>query len=247
MEKLSRKNDAKAGVCMLNTMSSSFYFWFLLFFVLIFPFFLPLWIRISFHNLRKDNSVSFELEISLLNSLRMFLYKKNFSPTVNEENLENFLKYLPRFSNIVYQRKLYWISFSKLKHILDYFLSSFTWERMDILCKLGTGDPAATGIITGFLRFISSVVSYHIINSFTFTGKKPRILMYPSFLKRELFFFISININSSVAKILIHLFLIFFILIKEIITKNFWRWVRNGGSSYSRFNDNSDGKLKRNG
>jgi hypothetical protein len=232
---------------MLNTLLSSFYAWFLFLFVLLIPFFLPLWIRISFHNLRKDNIVSVELEIKLFKKLRLFLFKKIFSSALNDENLKNVYKYLSQLKEIVHRRKLYKESFLRLYDLAYLFASSLSWQRLDIFCKFGTGDPASTAILTGSLRFLASVISYRIYKILTFSENKPRILIYPFLLKKEFIFFSSFEINTSGARIFLILLNIAWKLIKEFMIKKYWRWVRNVGSSYSRLNDDSDGKFKRDG
>lgn len=226
--------------------AKSFYFWFLLLLLLIILLLLPLTIRISINNLRKANSVSFELFILLSKRFQLFAYKKAlFSLNKNEGT------HVISFFRSLLGGKQSWKEpreIRTIKRLLFIYrlISSFGCERLDLYIKLGTGDPSLTGIITGFLRSFFGIISLLIANNLG-VRQRPGFFVYPSFFQKELRFFFRAEFGLNGLRIMHYLMQLFWEIAVAMNLKKLWRCLKYGRTSYSGFNDYGDGKLKRDG
>ncbi len=208
---------------------------------------LPLTIRISINNLRKANTVSFELKLFLAGRFKLFVYKKIlFTLKIGEEG-DVFLSLWRLFA----EEKRGWKeprerTIKKHLLIIHRLISAFGWERMDLYLKLGTGDPSRTGLITGFLRFLSGMLSLYLAKK-TGLRQKPGIFVYPSFFKRELLISFCVEFGFNGLRLVYYSMRLFWEITVAGYFKKIWRCVKNGGTSYSGFNDYGDGKLKGDG
>ena len=229
----------------------SFYFLFLLFLLfslilLIILVLLPLTIRISINNLRKANTVSFEFNLFLLGRFKLFSYKRILL-SLNEGEGDTLLSLLCSLM----EKKQGWEKSREReikKHLLLILrlITAFGWERMDLYVKLGTGDPSWTGIITGFLRFLSSMLSLYLLK-IAGSCQRPGIFVYPSFFQKELVFSFRAEFSLNGLRIIYYLTWLFFEIVVAGYFKKIWRYFKNGGTSYSGFNDYGNGKLKGDG
>lgn len=226
--------------------AKSFCFWFLLLLLLIILLLLPLTIRISINNLRKANSVSFELFILLLKRFQLFAYKKTLF-TLNKNEGTHVISLL----RSILEGKQSWKEPREIrikKHLLLIYrlISAFGWERLDLYIKLGTGDPSWTGIITGFLRSFFGILSLLISNNLG-VRQRPGFFVYPSFFQKELSFFFRAEFGLYGLRIIYYLIWLFLEIAIAGNLKKLWRCFKYGRTSYSGFNDYGDGKLKRDG
>ena len=168
---------------MYHALNWSFYLWFLFIFIIAVALFMPLQMRISFNNLRKDNSVYLELEIFIGDSLKLTGLEKTI---LLDESME-----------AIVRSKRGWEPFKK-EHLqktllLVYrFMQTLRWVAADIKIKIGTGDSAWTAMLVGFLRQLSAMASARFFRAMPF-AKKPLILVYPSFEQRTLLFSCSLK------------------------------------------------------
>ncbi len=228
----------------------SFYFLFLLFLFLLLVLIillLPLTIRISINNLRKANTVFFELNFFLLGGVKLFSYNRVLLSLKKEAEGDGLLLLL----HSLMEKKQDWKESYKRginKHLLFIYrlITAFGWERMDLYVKLGSGDPAWTGIITGFLRFLSSMLSLYISKT-AGSCQRPGIFVYPSFFQKELVFSFRAKFRLNGLRIIYYSMLLFLEIVVTGYFKKIWRCIKNGRTSYSGFNDYGDGKLKGDG
>ncbi|NMB41547.1 MAG: DUF2953 domain-containing protein [Firmicutes bacterium] len=155
-----------------------FYLLFLLLFILASILLIPFQLRISFNNLRKDNSASLELEIFIGDSLKLTGFEKTF--------------FLDESMEAIVRAKRGWEPFKKEQLrktlLLVYrFMQTLRWVTADIKIKIGTGDSAWTAMLVGFLRQLSAMAFARFFWAMPF-AKKPLILVYPSFEQRTLLF-----------------------------------------------------------
>ncbi|NLL21709.1 MAG: DUF2953 domain-containing protein [Firmicutes bacterium] len=226
----------------------SFYFLFLLLLLLsllLVILLLPLKIRISINNLRKTNTVFFELNLFFWRRFKLFSYQRHLLSLKEEEEglLPLLLSFMKKKQGRIEPRER-----GIKKHLLIIYrlITAFGWERMDLHVKLGTGDPSWTGIITGFLSFLSDMLSLYISKT-TGSRRRPGIFVYPSFFQKELVFTFNAEFRFNGLRVIYYSIRLFLELAVAVYLKKIWGCIKNGGTSYSGFNDYGDGKLKGDG
>lgn len=222
----------------------SFYLWFLFLFVAVIILWLPLQIRISMNNLRKDNSVSLEMEIFILGRVKLFRWKKHFLVTENVFFLSEMLASIAERGR--WWKELSTIRLRKILFLMYRFILALKWRQLDIYVKLGAGDAAWTGVLTGLLRYLSAMVSADLSKRFHLENR-PRILVYPSFLQKETNFSLLMVFYTSGAVLIYHSTLLLWELFYRSQIQILRRLVKYGRSSYTGLNDNGHGKFKGNG
>ena len=115
---------------------------------------------------------------------------------------------------------------------------------MDLHVKLGTGDPSWTGIITGFLVFVRHAVLIHIKNNRI--SPEAWNIFTLLFFKKELVFTFNAEFRFNGLRVIYYSIRLFLELAVAVYLKKYGVY-KNGGTSYSGFNDYGDGKLKGDG
>ena len=212
-----------------------FYALILLFTVVFIILLLPVTIRIKIDNWRKNNFISFEIELFFLTIHRTYspqrLSRIFQSPAIRTGSWARIFqdKYLKRKINILLAN----LSFFNRQ------LKTFQWQYMDINLKISAGDPARTALLIGSSLSISGLLSLHLEKIYAFK-KRPRFRIFPSFAVMSIYFELFFQFKTSLGRLFyLGLYLLAFLFVG--------RWFINAGTSNSGLNENSHGKLKRNG
>ncbi len=212
-----------------------FYLCFLLFFFFITLMLIPLTIRIKIDNWRKNNCISLEIKLLFFSIHKTYYLSKYF--TAPKSTASKFFS-LKKILDEQNYHKLLDIFLNSLA-IFHRQLKKFTWRRLDLKLKLGTGNPAGTALIMGSLHGTCSILSVYLGKYYSFQ-KQPLFLLYPSFTARMLYFELLLEFKTSMVRLLhlgLYLLAYFFL----------GRWFINAGTSNPGFNENGHGKFKRNG
>ena len=222
---------------MYHALNWSFYLWFLFIFIIAVALFMPLQMRISFNNLRKDNSVSLKVEIFLPGSLKVACFNKKI---MLYEDIGK--KLLTKDSLIFFEKG----SYKKILSLLCWIFKHFNLISLEIKAKIGTGDAAWTAMIVAFLRKLPEII-YPFFHRRMFFEKRPCILIYPSFSGRELIFFCSIKFY--IKGIVILYCAVFFLWQTIFRAKNqhLRRMIRNDRASHTGSDAHCHGKPEGNG
>lgn len=142
----------------------------LLFFILLVPFTL----RIKLHNLQHDTNISVSVSIMLCGRIPILsLHRILGAETGLSPNI-----FLKRTEGRVHLtgKKLH-----KAINLLQRLNRAVLWHELNIMLRIGTGDPAATGIITGILHALGCLFTVILQRNQQFLKINPIILVYPSF------------------------------------------------------------------
>lgn len=203
----------------------SLYFWFLFLSFFLAIVVVPFTIRIKINNWRKNNSIS--LEIKFL----FFALHKTFG----------FSRFSVATQNIA-SRIFFFQDINSLFAGLAFFnrqLKALNWRYLSLKITIGNGNPAETALIAGSLLGTSGFLSRYLKKHYSFK-KQPRFFIYPSFTARIFYFDLLFAFKTSVGRLLYTgIYLTAYLLAG--------RWLRNAGASNPGLNENSHGKLKRNG
>lgn len=200
----------------------SFYLVFLFLFLFSGFFFLPLKIKFFIGNLQKDKRLSLEISIYLPGSVKIASFKKSlfFTPLdldtagpKDKEILEKRGKLLKNFL-ITYLRKRFFL--------INRYLLTIKWEKIELYFKIGTGDAALTGILTGFLRQIAAFFSVFFPSIYQMKGR-PRIYIFPSFLSKEITFFCEAEFYTRGIYFVYYFFLFLWHAIVKTKFQRLWR------------------------
>ncbi|MGI5875697.1 MAG: DUF2953 domain-containing protein [Dethiobacteria bacterium] len=200
----------------------------------------PITVCIKIDNLRENKTIKFLLELYIFKRTKVFRVKKgiNVDNKIDGQRLSTFFC-KPEASGKSKGSRIFQF-LRKYQWPTCYFLRTLRWDELDFFLRLGTGDPAWTAIITGFLRSFAGLLSFYLSRYLIFIAQKPRLLIYPSFFKQEFSFMFSIEFNFNLLKVLLFLAAMFIVKLRE-------RWFRYVRSSHSGLNENSHGKFERNG
>lgn len=191
-----------------------FLFVVVVFLLLLFILLVPFTLRIKVDNLRHDSNISLSLGIMLCGRIQILSLQRiigaetGFSPykilkiaerrvKLRKQNLHKAITLLQRLNNAV------------------------VWHEMVAMLRVGTGDPAATGMITGILRGLGGVFSAKLQQNRYFWKNKPVIHVYPSFFEKELKYLLAIELSTSLGRILYN------VLILRPNKKEVTRWWQN--------------------
>jgi len=220
----------------------SFYLWFLFFVLLPAILFLPLKIRISFDNLRKDSSVSFQLSFYLPGPILIGRFKKNiFIPKIKVASGLTLQSIWKNYWGILTKTRLH-----KLLFIACRFALASRWKVIDIKIKVGTGEAAWTGLLTGLLRQVAAVVSGYLFQVLSME-QRPRLLVYPSFGPKGFVFSFHVEFYASIISIFYYSTLLFYEAVIRPKNQYLWRMIIYGRSPHTGLDDNRHGKFKGNG
>lgn len=172
-----------------------------LFLFIILLFLLPVEVRITIDNLRKDKSISLQLIILFWGKVKLRQIKRIF-PAAFQIN-----SFLEQCNALVKEKEEWYKSgkaqLQKTAGAVYHLMRTAIWKKFDLKVKLGSGDPAWTALLTGFLRYLSGRGSPHVLRLLSFKkGKRPLFLFYPSFLEREYIFLLSVEFTVSGLKLI---------------------------------------------
>jgi len=215
-----------------------YYFLFLLVLLLFIILLLPVTICIKVDNWRKNNFISLEMKLFFLLFYKTYNFKR-YSSSVKKSTAK-----ILSFGEI-FKRQTLNKEFDFFLSGLAFFnhrLKTLNWRFMDLKLKAGTGDPAGTALLTGSLCGASSFLSMYLEKHYSFP-KRPCFHIYPSFTDMCFYFELLFEFKTSVGRLLyMGLYLLAYL--------SAGRWYINAGTSgtsNSGLNENSHGKLKRNG
>lgn len=204
---------------------------------------MPLGVRIKIDNLRENNTNNFILlVVTFLIFYRLKIFKlKKIILSFSDQQENAGLLLLQRLTTIIKDEKIRrLISILKNPLLMHFFLNTAKYKKLDFFLKIGSGDPAWTAILTACLRSFFGILSPYLLRFLFFKQGKPRLLIYPSFLRQELLFLFSLEISFNLARLL-------YFYIAILIFKLLERWSKNERTSDSGFDGNSYGKFKRDG
>jgi len=198
----------------------SFYLVFLFLFLFSGFFFLPLKIKFLIGNLQKDNCISLEISIYLSGSLKVVSFKKSLffkgldtAGPKGKEIWEKRVKLLKNFL-ITYLSKRFFL--------INRYLLTIKWEKIALYFKIGTGDAALTGMLTGFLHQMAAFFSILFPRFYQMKGR-PRIYIFPSFLSREITFFCEAEFYTRGIYLVYYFFLFLWHAIFKTKFQRLWR------------------------
>lgn len=170
-----------------------FGFLFLLFLLLAL---VPIETRITIHNLRQDKVVFGQLAVLLGGIIKFWQVNKTFPVTFRLDSLlEQGLAWF-RVKDDCYKSSK--MLLQKTAVLVYRFMHACVWNKLDLQVKLGLGDPARTALFTGLLRYLSGRGTPQVLRLLPFKKeKKPHFLFYPSFLKYEFVFSLSVSFTTS--------------------------------------------------
>ncbi len=183
---------------MIQDISAPFYFLLIgLFFLLLL---IPFRLRIEIHNLRDNNVIHFTLMLLVFNRLQLLTIKKNF----HWFNIFEGKKILGTWNNIFRTKKDPEKFFIGMKDYfsscLQQFLKHMPCTSFVMTIKIGTGDPAWTGILTSILRVSSSL----LVSKFAPASHQVvRTSIFPSFYHRELSLYLFLEVKLSGLKVIL--------------------------------------------
>ena len=163
----------------------------LLFFILLVPFTL----RIKLHNLQHDTNISVSVSIMLcgritiLSLYRILGAETGLSPDIILKRTEGRVQ--------LKGKKL-----RKAINLLQRLNRAVLWHELNVMLRIGTGDPAATGIITGILHALGGLFSVILQRNQQFLKINPIILVYPSFFEKELKYHLSLALSTSLGRLM---------------------------------------------
>jgi len=211
-----------------------FYLFLFLFAALFFILLLPLTIRIKWSSLRENKGILLELNVSLFSRINIIALQKGVHPAGGKAG--TLLSLLTE--NIAR------IGLPGAAGLLLRFSRSVKWKQCDLFIRAGTGDAAWAGIISGALHMLAGLLSRPLYERAFNKKCRPRLFVYPSFLKKELSFFGCIEFVSSGINIVSFMTAV---LLSVLAAKNNGRCADNAGTSDTGLDDYSHGKLERNG
>ena len=171
-----------------------------LFLFVILLFLLPVEIRITIDNLRKDKSISLQLIILFWGKIKFWQVKRIFPAAFQ---INSFLKQCHALLEKEEWYKSGKAQLQKTAGAVYRLMRAAIWKKLELQVKLGVGDPAWTALLTGFLRYLSGRGSPHVLRLLSFKKEsRPRFLFYPSFLEREFIFLISVEFTVSGLKLI---------------------------------------------
>lgn len=175
--------------------------WFLYFFIFIFALFITLFVpfslRIKLHNLREDNNISIAASFFLFRSLKLFSLQKIWQRALEDVPAGKIYFRFQKIGRGIPLLKKFQIGTISLLSLGR----AFYWNEFTILLKAGTGDPAITALAVGCSQALGGIMSKSLQRYWRF-GKNPLILVYPSFTEEELKFSLSMEITTSLARII---------------------------------------------
>lgn len=183
---------------------------------------LPVEIRITIDNLRKDKSISGLLIVLFGGKIKLLQTKKTFPALLQ---VDSFLKQCFE----LWREKEEWFKSGKmrLKKIAGTIYSIMragTWKKLDLHIKLGNGDPSQTAFLTGLLRYVSGRGTPHVMQLLSFKKAcRPRFLFYPSFQKHEFVFLFTVEFTLSGLKLVYYGAKIFYETVSGLQRLNLWR------------------------
>lgn len=164
---------------------------------------LPVRIRIAIDNIRKDKGISAQLTVIWGGKIELWRTIKVFPATFD---LDSFLKQCLIF----FKEKDGWykkgkIQLQKTAGTVYRLMRVCTWEKLDIWLNMGLGDPARTAYSIGFLRHLSGWGLPQMMRLLSFKkGSRPYFLFYPSFLKYEFVFLLSLEFTVNGLKFIFY-------------------------------------------
>lgn len=214
---------------MYITLGMSFYFFLFLAVAVILCLLLPLVIRIEAKNTQENNFIcylKFQVYIYGLKVLNVkkrvgnFKFPKDFFQIIRDE-LKVAHKDIEKEGRPGAENELKVIE-SKIEQILRLvgrFCRGVQWRRLDLSFQVGSGDPAWTGILTSGLRFLSGCLSSYLKQHLKFSQEGPRLLVYPSFFKKEFVFLLIVEFQGKVVTFLYFGLNLFIIMLSKQIWK----------------------------
>ena len=195
---------------------------FLFLFITLFLMLLPVEIRITIDNLRKDNSISGQFIVSFGEKIKLLQIKKTFPATLEIGSFLNQCLELWKERGKWYKSGKEMLS--KTAAIVYRLMRAGIWKKFDLRIKFGCLNPAQTALLTGFLRYISGRGTPHILHFLSFRrGGRPRFLFYPSFQKNEFVFLFAVEFTVSGLKLLYYGIKILYETVSGLQRLNLWR------------------------
>ncbi len=216
----------------------SCYLWFLFLFIIALALFFPFRVRISFNNLRKNNSVSMKVEIFVPGSSRSVSFNKEISPYVNIAKV-----FFIKDSNMFFTKG----SVTKIKAFLCRAFGRLKLVSLEIKAKVGTGDAAWTALLVTLLRQLAVIVFLPCFPRMQFSEKRPCILVYPSFGQREFIFFVAMKFYARGTDILFYTFWYFWETTFRTKIQYLGRMIGYDRTPHTGPDDHGHGEFKGNG
>lgn len=188
-------------------LQKSFCFWFPFLFLFLL-FLLPLEIRISFDNLRQDKGISLQMAALLWGRVTLFKLLRTFPAGFKITSFSELADALVAEKDSWYKSEKKRLQ--KIVSLVYCYMQSVTWKDFDLVLKIGTGDPAWTALLTGFLRCLFGWGSPRVTRLLSFKkGNRPRFLVYPSFQESEFVFLLSVEFVTGGLRTLYYVLKVF--------------------------------------